>query len=126
MEEKRIVLPELSCRTAPELPLPAAVEAVRPPAVRRCTPGAELRPKLSGCSGGCAPGAELPPKLAGPAGVGLGGSPAAQLLEYNPFLLHVAVHGLQRVKAKVPFPQFLSTTVSQRGRYRPLGGVRTT
>ena len=27
----------------------------------------------------------------------------------NPFLLHVAVHGLQRVKAKVPFPQFFST-----------------
>ncbi|CAL8388071.1 unnamed protein product [Boreogadus saida] len=39
----------------------------------------------------------------------LGGSPAAQLPEYNPFLLHVAVHGLQRVKAKVPFPQFFST-----------------
>jgi hypothetical protein len=39
----------------------------------------------------------------------LGGSSAAQLLEYNPFLLHVAVHGIQRVKAKVPFPQFFST-----------------
>jgi hypothetical protein len=32
-----------------------------------------------------------------------------QLPECNPFLLHVAVHGLQRVMAKVPFPQFLST-----------------
>ncbi|CAL8234863.1 unnamed protein product [Boreogadus saida] len=40
----------------------------------------------------------------------LGGSPAAQLPEYNPFLLHVAVqYGLQRVNAKVPFPQFFST-----------------
>ena len=39
----------------------------------------------------------------------LGGSPAAQLPEYNPFLLHVTVHGLQRAKAKVPFPQFFST-----------------
>jgi hypothetical protein len=39
----------------------------------------------------------------------LGGSSAFQLPEYNPFLLHVAVHGLQRVKARVPFPQFFST-----------------
>ena len=40
----------------------------------------------------------------------LGGSPTAQLREYNPFLLHVAVqNGLQRVKTKVPFPQFFST-----------------
>ena len=40
----------------------AAVEAVRPPPavqqLRRCTPGAELPPKLSGCSGGCPPRAE--------------------------------------------------------------------
>ena len=36
-------------------------------------------------------------------------SPAAQLPEYNPSLFHVPVHGLHRVKAKVPFPQFLST-----------------
>ncbi|CAL8321476.1 unnamed protein product [Boreogadus saida] len=28
----------------------------------------------------------------------------------NPFLLHVGVHVLQGVKAKAPFPQFLSTT----------------
>ncbi|CAL8251418.1 unnamed protein product [Boreogadus saida] len=98
MEEKGIVLQELSCRTAAKLPppdcrrsfggrrrqtqLPAAAEASA--AVRQCTPGAELRPKLFGCSGGCTPGAELPPKLAGPAGVGLGGSLAAQLREYNP------------------------------------------
>ncbi|CAL8404254.1 unnamed protein product [Boreogadus saida] len=92
IEEKGIVLPELSCRTAAEatpagLPpklrrqsgrrrsCPAAAKALA--AVRQCTLGAELRPKLSGCSGGCTLGAELPPKLAGPAGVGLGGSPAA-------------------------------------------------
>ncbi|CAL8321400.1 unnamed protein product [Boreogadus saida] len=39
----------------------------------------------------------------------LRGSPAAQLPEYNPFLLHVAVHGLQKVNAKAPSPQFFST-----------------
>ena len=40
----------------------------------------------------------------------LGGSLAAQPREYNPFVLHVAFqYGLQRVKAKVPFPQFFST-----------------
>ena len=39
---------------------------------------------------------------------GSSGGPAAQLPEYIPFLLHVAFHGLQRVKAKVPFPQFFS------------------
>ena len=39
----------------------------------------------------------------------LGGSSASQLPEYNPFLLHVAVHGPQRVKAKVLFPQIFST-----------------
>jgi hypothetical protein len=80
----------------------------------------ELTPKLSGCSGGCTPGAELPPKLAGPLrGISaadrqlrrgeLGGSTATQLPVYNPFLLQVTVHGLQRVKDKVPFPQFFST-----------------
>ena len=42
-----------------------------------------------------------------------GGAPAAGLRREtiagnNPFLLHVAVHVLQGVKAKVPFPQFLS------------------
>ena len=36
--------------------------------------------------------------------------PPPELPEYNPFLLHVAVrYGLQRVKARVPFPQFFST-----------------
>ncbi|CAL8335917.1 unnamed protein product [Boreogadus saida] len=60
MEKKRIVLRELSCRTASELPapeLPVTVEAgrrrSRPAAVRqlrRCTPGAELAPKLFGSS----------------------------------------------------------------------------
>ena len=39
----------------------------------------------------------------------LGGTPAAQPPEYNPFLLHVAVHGLQRVNAEVPSPQFFSS-----------------
>ena len=80
-------------------------------AVRQCTPGAELWPKLSDCSSGCTPGAELPPKLAGSAGVGLGGRPAAPALSAPgvQFLLHVAVHGPQRVKAKVLFPQIFST-----------------
>ena len=66
-------------------------------AVRQCTPGAELWPKLSDCSSGCTPGAELPPKLAGSAGVGLGGRPAAPALSAPgvQFLLHVAVHGPQ-------------------------------
>ena len=64
MEEKGIVLRELSCRTASELPaqeLPAAVEAVRPPPklqLRGCTPGAELAPKLGGSSSGLAPRAD--------------------------------------------------------------------
>ena len=59
MEKKRIVLRELSCRTASELPVPklpdyspAAVEAIRP--LRRCTPGDELAPKLGGSSSGLA------------------------------------------------------------------------
>ena len=30
----------------------------------------------------------------------------------NPFVLHVMVHVLQGVKAKVPFPQFLTPTTS--------------
>ncbi|CAL8293167.1 unnamed protein product [Boreogadus saida] len=62
---------------------------------RDCTPGAELL--------GC--------RRAPPAGA------AGQLLklphrsrEYNPLPLHVAVkYGLQKVKSKVPFPQFFST-----------------
>ena len=46
---------------------------------------------------------------AAPAGV-LCSSPAAQLREYNPFRLHVAVEsGIQRVRTKVPFPQLIST-----------------
>ncbi|CAL8298997.1 unnamed protein product [Boreogadus saida] len=80
------------------------------PGARDCTPGAELpdcRRATPGRSFGGSPAA--------PAGVlrelncrrswqlrrgELCGSPAAQLPEYNPFLLHVAVHGLQRVKAR--------------------------
>ncbi|CAL8260848.1 unnamed protein product [Boreogadus saida] len=57
MEKKRIVLRELSCRTASQLPvpeLPAAVVAVRPQSGR--SPAVQ----------------------------------AAQLREYNPFLLHVS------------------------------------
>ncbi|CAL8336055.1 unnamed protein product [Boreogadus saida] len=63
MEKKRIVLRELSCRTS-ELPTPELPD---------CSPAAveAFRPQ-SGSSGG------------------LGGSPAAQLREYNPFLLHVS------------------------------------
>ena len=46
--------------------------------LRRCTPGADLPPKLSGCSGECTPGDELPPALEGAsAGVGLVGSSGA-------------------------------------------------
>ncbi|CAL8372658.1 unnamed protein product [Boreogadus saida] len=76
MEEKGIVLRELSCRTAAELPAPELPDCCRscpPPKpfgrygasaavrqFRRCTPGAEMPPKLSGCSGGCPLGAENP------------------------------------------------------------------
>ncbi|CAL8236628.1 unnamed protein product [Boreogadus saida] len=80
MEEKGIALPELSCRTGTE-----ASAAVRQ--LRRCTPGAELPPKLCGCSGGCTPGAQLRAPHAGAAGLpprptpsgpaSFGGSPAA-------------------------------------------------
>jgi hypothetical protein len=77
MEEKGIVLRELSCRTAAELSVPklwwqsgrrrsrpAAAEALAAvQQLRRCTPGAALPPKLSGCCSGCTPGAELPPKF---------------------------------------------------------------
>ena len=50
-----------------------------------------------------------------------GGSPPAQLPEYNPFLLHVTVQsGLQRVKANVPFPQFFSTTGRDNPHYESL------
>ncbi|CAL8326581.1 unnamed protein product [Boreogadus saida] len=79
-EGKGIVLRELSCRTAAEIPTPelpdccfggssapgvhrrsrsdAAEASAAVRQLRRCTPGAELPPKLSGCSGGCPPGAE--------------------------------------------------------------------
>ncbi|CAL8279845.1 unnamed protein product [Boreogadus saida] len=80
MEEKGIALPELSCRTGAEVS--AAVRQLR-----RCTPGAELPPKLCGCSGGCTPGAQLRAPHAGAAGLpprptpsgpaSFGGSPAA-------------------------------------------------
>ena len=46
MENKRIVLRELSCRTASELPAPELPDW--------CTPGAELAPKLGGSSSGLA------------------------------------------------------------------------
>ena len=50
------------------------------------------------------------PELSCRAAAELDSSPAAQLREYIPFLLHVVVHyGLQRVKFNVPFPQFFST-----------------
>ncbi|CAL8310449.1 unnamed protein product [Boreogadus saida] len=49
IEKKRIGLRELSCRTASELPAPEL-----PAAVRQCTPGAELVPKLGGSSSGLA------------------------------------------------------------------------
>jgi hypothetical protein len=57
--------------------------------------------------------AGLPLKLRRQSGSSSAGSLAAgspaQLLGYNPFLTNVTVHGLQRVKAKVPFSQFFLT-----------------
>ena len=124
MEEKGIVLRELSCRTAAELPAPVL------PACRRAPPAGPASFGVSSAPGVHPP--ELPESFGGRSAPGvhcrscrnaaeasaavrqlrrgeLGGSSAFQLPEYNPFLLHVAVHGLQRVKARVPFPQFFST-----------------
>ncbi|CAL8341455.1 unnamed protein product [Boreogadus saida] len=62
MEEKGIVLRELSCRTAAELPAPELPDCRRQSCSAAGSPavysGAELPPKLSGCSGGCPLGAE--------------------------------------------------------------------
>ncbi|CAL8338257.1 unnamed protein product [Boreogadus saida] len=63
MEEKEIVVRELRCRTAAELRTPQLPSGHRRASaavqqLRRCTLGAELPPKLSGCSSRCPPGAE--------------------------------------------------------------------
>ena len=85
MEEKGIVLRELSCRTAAEL---------SPPDLPDCR---KTRRSFSGslASGvhrrSCRTAAEA---LAAVRSGELGGSPAAQLREYNPFLLHVSSSGL--------------------------------
>ena len=123
MEKNGIVLLELSCRTAAELPPPDLT-----------APGGHPPEQLESFGGSSAPGVHRRAEYTAgrstpPGGVHrradgfnggrtvvrqlrrgeLGGSPAAQLPEYNPFLLHVPVLGLQRVEAKVPFPQFFST-----------------
>ncbi|CAL8337051.1 unnamed protein product [Boreogadus saida] len=58
MEEKGMVFRELSCRTAAASVLAAAEAFAAVRQLQRCTPGAELPRKLSGCSGGCPLGAE--------------------------------------------------------------------
>ena len=96
LQEKGIALPELSCRTAAELPPPDFSAPGRHP------------PEQPGSFGGSsAPGVQC--RVRRQSGSSGGWSSAAQLPEYNPFLLHVGVLGLQRVKAKLPFPQFFST-----------------
>ncbi|CAL8251335.1 unnamed protein product [Boreogadus saida] len=111
MEEKGIVLPELSCRTAAELPLPdfsapGGHPPEKPGKLRWQFSSQSTPPELpdchrSFCGGRTASAAVRREEL--------GGIPAAQLPEYNPFLLHVTVHGFQRNKAKVTFPKFFST-----------------
>ncbi|CAL8250342.1 unnamed protein product [Boreogadus saida] len=74
----------------------------------QCIPNAdELGPdSLAGSPE--APVGELLRQSGTSGGGSFGGTPAAQLPECNSFLLAVQF-GLQRLKAKVPFPQFFST-----------------
>ena len=92
MEEKGIVLLELSCRTAAELPPPDFSAAPEDTLRSSWKASAAFQPPeyAAGAAG-------LPPKLRRQSG---SSSAAAQLPEYNPFVPHVAVHGLQRVKAQ--------------------------
>jgi hypothetical protein len=97
MEEKGIVFPELSCRTAAELPppdfsAPGGGHPLEKPESFSVSsaPGVHRRSCLT-TGGRTASTAAVRQLLRGE----LGGIPPAQLREYNPFRLHVTVHGLQ-------------------------------
>ena len=79
MEEKGIVLPELSCRTAAELPQPDF-----------SAPGGHPPEQVESFGRSSAPGVHH-----------RSGSSALGVQSLSP---PCWVHGLQRVKAKVPFP----------------------